>query len=683
LTHPDDRAPRWGSEAGLEQGGASGAGAVPLVRATEYQAHIDGLRAMAVLAVIANHFSKAWLPGGYLGVDVFFVISGFVITASLASRPRLPLGPFLRAFFQRRIKRLLPALLVCVLVTGVAISVLDPQPGASLWTGIHALFGLSNLYLYFQAVDYFAPTAQANAFTQTWSLGVEEQFYLVYPLLFWWATGGRLGAAGRALPLLVGGLSALSFAAFVVLFANDPAAAYFLTPARFWELGAGCLLYAGRQSVSLVWLKQQVSRLGLLPLLGLLACMWAPVEWLVPATAAAVALTCLLLLGPAPGSLCQRVLTWSVLRHIGLISYSLYLWHWTVLVLARWSVGVNSGNALFLLLAMFVLAELSYRWVEKPMRHWQGSHTFKRGIGASLLATAVMAALLFQHTRLLLPLDPTIRQAPAFMPVKGLPYNPTCVVDAELRKLKDNTFELCTEAPRSAGLPTLWAMGDSHAGHLQGMLNRIHRGTGAGIHLIETPSRPYPYAGPTFEPRERILAAVHEHARPGDMVLVSRLFLQPNSEQVMAGLDAWMVSLKALAQELQTRQMHLVVVGPPPMFDFDNITFCLRKLSGPAACNLERAAAVRRVDLVHQLLEQSLAGQANAHVFRSFDVLCPASQEVCSPLHKNWVIYRDRDHLNVAGSTLLAEPFYKFLQARGLMKAAQPAVAPQPAAPPR
>jgi peptidoglycan/LPS O-acetylase OafA/YrhL len=159
----------------------------------KYRPEIDGLRAVAVSAVIANHFDKSLLPGGYLGVDIFFVISGYVITASLMQDKSSNLSEFLMTFYVRRIKRLLPPLLTCIIIT-VLLGALFIDPSSfksSLRAGLYALVGLSNFYFIAQETDYFATSAELNLFTHTWSLGVEEQFYLVYPTLFWLALRGR------------------------------------------------------------------------------------------------------------------------------------------------------------------------------------------------------------------------------------------------------------------------------------------------------------------------------------------------------------------------------------------------------------------------------------------------------------------------------------------------------------
>ena len=219
---------------------------------SRYRPEIDGLRAFAVVAVIINHFNKDILPGGYLGVDIFFVISGFVITSSLYQRPSKNFKDFISGFYERRIKRLVPALTVFVLIMSIAISVFDRSP-TSLKTGITSLFGLSNIFLFQRSTDYFAQSTELNVFTHTWSLGVEEQFYILFPFLIWFSGFGRQTKNGdRNLFLIVGALTIASLIGFLYLYPINQSAAYFLMPTRFWEMASGCLLFIGSQKVKFI-----------------------------------------------------------------------------------------------------------------------------------------------------------------------------------------------------------------------------------------------------------------------------------------------------------------------------------------------------------------------------------------------------------------------------------------------
>lgn len=192
---------------------------------SKYRPEIDGLRAFAVVAVIINHFNKDLLPSGYLGVDIFFVISGYVITSSLADRQSKNFLDFLTGFYERRIKRLVPALVVFVLITSVLISLFNPDPWPALALGWRSLFGIFNLHLYRTATDYFAESTELNPFTHTWSLGVEEQFYLLFPLLIWFSGFGQQKVRGaRNLFFGNGVLTIASLISFISLYrVNQPA----------------------------------------------------------------------------------------------------------------------------------------------------------------------------------------------------------------------------------------------------------------------------------------------------------------------------------------------------------------------------------------------------------------------------------------------------------------------------
>lgn len=367
---------------------------------SSYRPDIDGLRALAVIAVICNHFDKNSLPSGYLGVDIFFVISGFVITTSLAGRSGNNFWDFVAAFYVRRIKRLVPALVLFVVITGILICLFDPSPGVSLKTGIASLIGVSNLYLLHQATDYFAASTELNVFTHTWSLGVEEQFYVLFPVLVWLSGFGRHAANGtKNLLLIVGVLSAASLTGFSLLYLTNQPAAYFLMPTRIWELGAGCLVFLASRSPN--WVYRLLSRTPpTLVTAALLVALFIPFQFAIPATVTVVFLTSALIVCVRKRTIAFALFTHRSVVYVGRISYSLYLWHWGVLALSRWTVGIQWWTVPLQIALMVLLAAVSYRHVETRFRLANWSAQRWQSILCGTLASTCAAGLLFGLTRM-------------------------------------------------------------------------------------------------------------------------------------------------------------------------------------------------------------------------------------------------------------------------------------------
>ena len=342
------------------------------------------------------------------------MISGVVITGSLLHQSVSGFSRNLFHFYSRRVKRLLPALCFVVVVGAILISLFNPYPGFSLQTGVTALFGFSNLYLFFHSIDYFAPSAELNIFTHTWSLGVEEQFYLLFPLLLWF-TGPWRSSAGfrkrniRFLTLCILCLSVASLILFVSLSTSNPAAAYFLMPTRFWEMGAGCLLALWSHQMNSVAPTESSPVKGFISCLSLLALLAVfklfPEGKVVFSTVAIVALTCVLIATSKPvlrtEQNCQtsvyHLLAHPFLVAIGLLSYSLYLWHWPVLCISRWTIGTPIWSIPFLLVLIIALSLISFIFVEQPLRKaaWAVSNvnTILRGLVAAFFAAVSLLAL--------------------------------------------------------------------------------------------------------------------------------------------------------------------------------------------------------------------------------------------------------------------------------------------------
>jgi peptidoglycan/LPS O-acetylase OafA/YrhL len=205
-----------------------------------YRDEIDGLRAVAVVAVVLFHLGFRWIPGGFVGVDVFFVISGFLITGILLGE--LQTGTFsFRGFWARRILRIFPALLVTVVATLAAAWFVSPRSDhpAIGQQAVAALLSVANLWFWRNSCEYWGQAAEISPLLHTWSLSVEEQFYLCFPLLLW-AIAAR---AGRFLPLLLAAAGVASFGYFLAgIRAHGFEAMFYLLPSRAWELGLGCCL---------------------------------------------------------------------------------------------------------------------------------------------------------------------------------------------------------------------------------------------------------------------------------------------------------------------------------------------------------------------------------------------------------------------------------------------------------
>lgn len=332
-----------------------------------YRADIDGLRAVAVLSVVLYHFGLPWLGGGFTGVDVFFVISGFLIGGILwreyEAEGRIRLG----AFYLRRFRRLAPAFFLMALVTAaLSAALLLPfefrEFGKSL---IAATVYLSNV-LFFRQEGYFDAGAETKPLLHTWSLAVEEQFYIFLPLLI-------LALARNRTLLLMALVTiwAASLASPILATPSQPGAAFYLFPFRAWELLSGVLLAIWGLETGRVWRGHAVlSWTGLALVLG--AAVLVPAGPLFPGLLALVpVLGAVLLIGSGTGDTpVNRVLSHPAALFFGRISYSLYLWHWPVLVLSLYLRGAYAGPAEALCWAALsvALAWLSWRFVETPMR---------------------------------------------------------------------------------------------------------------------------------------------------------------------------------------------------------------------------------------------------------------------------------------------------------------------------
>jgi peptidoglycan/LPS O-acetylase OafA/YrhL len=337
-----------------------------------YRPDIDGLRAIAVLLVLFNHVGFPWFSGGFIGVDVFFVISGYLICSLILKgidENRFSLA----GFYERRIRRIAPAFLVVLLATSaLSYQYLFPSELKSFaQTELGALFSVSNVVLLNQT-SYFDPIGKLKPLLHTWSLGVEEQFYIVFPILML----ALVRWGHRRLKWILWSLTVVSFLLMEYWMRRSSDTAFFLAPFRAWEFLLGILLAVqSGPALDCAWKRNLASAFGLLLIL------WTGVRYypgtpypgwhaLPPCVGAVFVIAA----GESGTSAVSQLLAWTPIRWIGLISYSLYLWHWpfqvfqttnNILVPERFPAWVAK---IAVIAASLVAAALSWRFVEQPFR---------------------------------------------------------------------------------------------------------------------------------------------------------------------------------------------------------------------------------------------------------------------------------------------------------------------------
>jgi peptidoglycan/LPS O-acetylase OafA/YrhL len=649
-----------------------------------YRPDIDGLRAIAVLAVVMFHAFPGAFRGGFVGVDIFFVISGFLISTILLTS--LERGSYsIVEFYRRRVRRIFPALLTVIATTAAAgWFLLLPDELGQLGKHIAAGAGfVSNIVLYRES-GYFDRGGEDKLMLHLWSLAVEEQYYIVWPLLL-----AAVWRWKRGFLAVVSGVAAVSFAANLILMERDPSAAFYWPIARFWELMVGGALahvalhrpdWAKGFDNAKTWAGVVLLAAGF----ALINPQRAFPSWwaLLPVLGSALVIAA----GPSAWFnrhvLANRAMVW-----VGLISYPLYLWHWPLLSMSHITDGgtASRNQRIALVLASIVLAWLTYVLVEKPIREQRKIPTPALAGAMVLLFAVGMGVFLqdgFEGRKVygVKRMAPVNQQEP-LPPLSAL--TDTCRdsgLDATLQPL-------CIGRVNPSAGRQVVVLGDSQAAGWMGSAAKAAREDGYGVTVISNPGCP-PLFGVRQSPgpldrsactklgeTDKVIEAILR-MKPAALVLVARWdlyyrgftrngkvektihFLTTAADTPASAAstrDALARQLPATAHRIQQEGVVPVIALNPPV------------LRGNVQ-NLRMEVAVTAADQ-RQVLMHNIARNAGLQLFDPAAKMCPAAGACALYDTKGAPLYTDDNHLSPAGS------LYMYPEVRELLRSvlAQPA----------
>jgi len=644
---------------------------------TVFRTDIQGMRAIAVLLVVVFHAGVSALPGGFVGVDVFFVISGYLITGQILGS--MDKGPFrFASFYAKRARRILPASLLVVVLTLIgAVIWLPPLQLPQVFAGALATaLYVPNMYFAVRGTDYFA-SESISLFQHYWSLGVEEQFYLIWPALLVVAFVLVRRSERRLFWFLVAVVVVSFFAGWVTTYVSQPWA-FFSLPTRAWELGVGGLVqFALRRGVGLPPVVGRIAAwagIAVLAAAALLITETTPfpgVAALVPVAGSAA-----LIFGGALArdNLVSRALGTRPMVFIGTISYSMYLVHWPLLILPRQALGDEPLPlwATLLLGALSVpLAWLMYRFVETPMRHLPALERRRPRAtlgwtGVVTVAIAVVCVFGVVAVRFL-PLSSPQAAASTTVStsVDSTPFVPNNLTPS-LRSAEDDKASIykggCADdafvAYRCdrgdpAGARTIALFGDSHAAQWFPALDTIT--SEAGDRLLVRVKNACPAAavevlfnGVPNPVCDAWRAAIMKEfaADPPDVIVISNLAQSRPEEPVP--LDQWESGLQETIRELSAHSEVIMLADTPRMQQYP--PYCLSgHLDSALACGVARDAALNAAGAD---IEARVASEFGVKYVNLNDYLCSA--DFCPAIIGNTLVYRDSHHLTASMAEELA-----------------------------
>ncbi|PYE23557.1 peptidoglycan/LPS O-acetylase OafA/YrhL [Rhizobium sp. PP-CC-3A-592] len=656
-------------------------------RHLDYRPDLDGLRALAIMPVLLFHADVSVFRGGFVGVDVFFVLSGYFMARIILSD--LVAGTFsFSAFYIRRIRRIIPALFTMMALTAViAWFRLMPEEFRYFGDSVRAAALFTANILFRQESGYFDISAEMKPLLHTWSLSMEEQFYILFPISLFLA----FTFARKFILHITGGLILVSFVACLWATTHSPEKAFFLLHFRVWELLIGALVaFAPRPDYS----ARMAAGLGMAGLAAILAAIFLysdSTPFPGPFAAIPVLGAALVIHAGSQSWFPARLLTNGVSVFIGRISYSLYLWHWPVIVFYRYETGhgLTLADTLIVVALSFVCAILSWRFIEQPARY--ASALTSRGLVLSLMGGSMAAAAAFGFvvTRYdglpqRLPADvyavysATYDQSPFFAPKcfansNGDGLHPQSIRDGDL----------CPLGSPSAGPPKFLVWGDSHAAAIAPAIDEAARKAEVSGLFVGRASCP-PIPGAVFGPDHIVARCVETNAAIMSLIEKQRfpyvfmlgywpkyvhrtelpeegVFFNASEALVLPDWSAPVRdSLKATIAAFTKQGTRVILVQDVPEMGVKVPEALARAImtGENGDLSLPLSYTLQRQKLARDMLF-AVARETGSSTVDPFVSLCDRTR--CHPVADGDILYRDGDHLSLTGAKHLTPLFRETL----------------------
>jgi len=646
-----------------------------------YRPDIDGLRAVAIIPVVLFHLGFTSFSGGYVGVDVFFVISGFLITSLIYGEMCAGNFSFV-AFYERRVRRLFPALFAVIAVSAIAATVLMLPNDLKVFSRsvVAAILFGANI-LFWKTAGYFDGPAEMKPLLHTWTLSVEEQFYIIFPVLLFMTVRYLL----NHVRWVITGAALLSFLSCLYFIQHQPNSVFYLPHFRAWELFLGALLALGVvPSAKSQRLRDAISALGI-AMIGYSVFTFTR-ETVFPAANAlypSVGAALVIYSGMGGYTHIGRVLSLRPLVFLGLVSYSLYLWHWPLIVFSKYYLirDLTLSEKLSILTIAFILAVLSWRFIERPFRGKSGVWSRPAIFGASATTVTILVALGLAGNfgngfPQRLPAD-VARLAEVPGDPRQVLLGRKCMNLSSDKLLAANACRLGTGTS-----PTYLLWGDSHALALAPAVDRVASKKGRlGLFIGKLGCPPllgikrYSISGVSNNScsdfNNHVVSFLEQNRNIRTVILAARWAI--NSEGYRYGSEtgrpliispegvggnpkAFHEGLERTLRYLDERGFEVIFVTQVPEIGW-RVPSVLGRASlygrhAPPAPSLEAYQERQRV--VSSSLD-TFSRHYRFHVIDVARVLCP--DRTCLVQRNGYSLYRDDDHLNVHGTALVSSVF--------------------------